>query len=316
MFTGGFSIEDVAQPPEQISVDDNEYQFIGVDAAAGHTHFARYTPEHAEVILASYNASEDRFREDDRWRLQHGDPEQALREYAYQRPWEIEGEIPGHDFYSVSDPEFETGLNEGFGHSVALDDGDYVVPLRAPFGTIADIFEAETQDGNDVFVDYRPDYLELGPEKSLEKYQLEPTVRGHNEITGTKILDEIHVLDRGSEEVYDSFQVDELAEDHFVEELSQVDGVDESLAELLVDDYSNLRTVSWAATSDVAHLENTYDLDAHEFFKALGDAEVYRNEQSPDAGKLHVPEHRDDMEEEDELEEGEDDTVQAGFDDF
>ncbi|WP_058825741.1 hypothetical protein [Haloferax sp. Q22] len=199
---------------------------------------------------------------------------------------------------------------------MVLDDGDYVVPFRAPFGTIADIFEAETQDGNDIFVDYRPDYLEIAPENAMEKYQLEPTVRGHNEITGAKILDEIHVLDRGSEEVYDSFQVDELAEDHFVEELSQVDGVDGSLAELLVDDYSNLRTVSWAATSDVEHVENTYDMDSHDFFKALGDADVYRNEQSPDAGKLHVPEHRDDMEENSSEDPKTDDTVQAGFDDF
>lgn len=130
-------------------------------------------------------------------------------------------------------------------------------------------------------------------------------------------MDEIHVLDRGIEEVYDSFQVDELAEYHFLKVLASVDGVDESLAELLIDDYTNLRTVSRAATSDVEHIENTYDLDAHNFFKALGDADVYRNEQSPEAGKLHVPEHRDDMDQDDlEEDEEEDDTVQAGFDDF
>ncbi|WP_049937211.1 hypothetical protein [Haloplanus natans] len=298
-------------------VDGAEYQFIGVDAAAGHTHFARYTPEHAEVILASYNSSEDRYVEDDRWRLDHGDPEQALREYTYQRPWKIEGEIPSHDFHSVTDPEYNPELNEALEGSIQLDDGEYVLPFRAPFNAVADILETEAEDENDVFVDYRPDYLELAPENALEKYQLEPTVRGHNEITGTKILDKIHILDRGSEEVYDSFQVDELAEDHFVEELSRVDGVDESLAELLVDDYSNLRTVSWAATSDVEHLENTYDMDAHRFFKALGDTEIYRNEQSPDAGKLHIPDHRDDMKQEDlEDVDKEDDSIQAGFDDF
>jgi hypothetical protein len=188
--------------------------------------------------------------------------------------------------------------------------------LRAPFGTVADILEAESEDGNDIFVDYRPDYLELAPAEGMEKYQLEPALRGHNEVTGTKIIDEIHVLDRGSEEIYDSFQVDKLAEDHFIEELTRVDGVDESLAELLVDDYSNLHTVSWAATSDVHHLENTYDLDAHDFFKALGDADIYRNEQSPGAGKLHVPEHRNDMEEEYIEDDEEDDTVQSGFEDF
>ena len=165
-------------------------------------------------------------------------------------------------------------------------------------------------------MDYRPDYLEIAPENALEKVQIEPVVRGHNKVTGTVIPDQYHVLDRGSEEVYSSIQVDELAEDHFIEELSQVDSVDESLAELLVDDYSNLRTVSWAATSDVEHLENTYDMDAHDFFKALGDAGVYRNEQSPESGKLHIPEHRDDMKEEDLEDEEEDDTVQAGFNDF
>jgi len=313
---GGLSIEDLAEPPSEISVDGAEYQFIGVDAHGGHTHFARYTPEHAEVILASYNASEDRFREDDRWRLTNGDPEQALREYQYQRPWEIEEEIPSHDFHSITDPEYEPELNEALEGSVLLDDGDYVVPLRAPFGTVADILEAESQDSDDIFVDYRPDYLELAPEEGMEKYQLEPTLRGHNEITGTRILDEIHVLDRGSEEAYDSFQVDELAEGHFLEELASVDGVDESLADLLIDDYSNLRTVSWAATSDVEHLENTYDMDSHDFFKALGDADIYRNENSPEAGKLHIPEHRDDMEQRDLEEDEEDDTVQAGFDDF
>ena len=317
MYTGGFLIDDLAEPPSEISGEGAEYQFIGVDAAVGHTHFARYTPSHAEVILASYDSSSDKYREDDRWRLEHGDPEQALREYAYQRPWEIKGEIPSHDFHSVTDPEYEPGLNEALEGSIQLDDDDYIVPLRAPFGTVADILEAQSQDSDDIFVDYRPDYLELAPAEGIEKYQLEPALIGHNEVTGTKILDEIHVLDRGSEELYDTFQVDELAEDHFVEELSRVDGVDESLADLLIEDYTNVRTVSWAATSDIEHLENTYDLDANAFFNALGDADVYRNENSPEAGKLHVPEHRDDMEEE-ELEEDEeqDDTVQAGFDDF
>lgn len=157
----------------------------------------------------------------------------------------------------------------------------------------------------------------------MEKYRFEPALRGHNQITGTQILDQISVVDRGSGEVYDTFQVDELAEDHFEQVLATVDGVDESLSELLVDDYSNLRTVSWASTSDVAHLENTYDIDAHEFMKALEMAGIYRNEQSPDSGKLHIPEHRDDMERhgndserQDSVTEQEDDSVQSGFGDF
>lgn len=95
-----------------------------------------------------------------------------------------------------------------------------------------------------------------------------------------------------------------------------MDGVDKSLAEHLIDDYTNLRTVNWAATSDVKHLENKYDLDAYELFKAFGDADVYRNEQSSEAGKLHFPDHRDDMETPGEDEEDEDNTVQAGSDDF
>ncbi|MFB1064890.1 hypothetical protein [Natrinema sp. H-ect4] len=149
----------------------------------------------------------------------------------------------------------------------------------------------------------------------MEKYQLEPTLRGHNEITGTKILDEIHVLDRGSEEVYTSFQVDELAEDHFIEQLLEVEDVNRDEAEFFVDTYTNIRGTIWALTSDTEYVEENLDKDAHELFKALGDTDVYRNENSPDAGKLHVPDHRDDMEEELQEEE-EDDTVQAGFDDF
>lgn len=102
-----------------------------------------------------------------------------------------------------------------------------------------------------------------------------------------------------------------------MDELATVDGVDESLAELLIDDSTNHRTVSWAATNDVQHLENTNDLDAHDFFKPLGDADVYRNEQGPEAGKLHVPRTpwrrvEGNLKEDEE----EDDTVQAGFYDF
>ena len=94
-----------------------------------------------------------------------------------------------------------------------------------------------------------------------------------------------------------------------------MDGVDRSLAKYLIDDYTSLRTVSWTATSDIEY-SNKYDFDAHEFFNALGNADFYRGEQSSEAGKLHVPDHRDDMEAVGEDEEDEDNTVQAGFDDF
>ncbi|SDW45192.1 hypothetical protein SAMN05443574_103307 [Haloarcula vallismortis] len=169
-------------------------------------------------------------------------------------------------------------------------------------------------------MDYRPQYLELAPENSLEKYQLTPGLRGSNEITGTKIIDEISILDRGSEEVYDTFHVDELAQDHFIKQLSTVDGVDTELARLLITDdgegYRNLRTVSWATTSDVENLENKYDLDCHELFKNLGDAGVYRNENSPESGALHLPEHKQEELEEEEENGEEDDSEQVGLSDF
>lgn len=146
-----------------------------------------------------------------------------------------------------------------------------------------------------------------------------PELRGSNEVTGTKILDEVHILDRGSEEVYDTFQVDELAEQYFVEELTGVDGIDSSLADLLIDEYTNLRTVSWATTSDVEHMENTWDIDCHQLFKDLGEAEVYRNEHSADAGVLQMPER---VKEEHGLTDGDEesvaneDTEQVGLSDF
>jgi hypothetical protein len=252
-------------------------------------------------------------------RALHGDPEARVQEYQYQHPWETTvDEIFGHEYRSLPDPEFDPELNQSLSGSIILDDSDYVLPFRAPFSTIAEILEQETADTNDVFVDYRPQYLELTPENALEKYQLSPALRGSNEVTGTKILDEIQVLDRGSEEVYTTFHVDELAEDYFIDRLSDVDGIDSSLAELLIDEYTNLRTVSWATTSDIEHVENTWDLDCHELFKELGDAGVYRNEQSPDAGVLQLPER---VKEEhglndEEVEEQGDDSEQAGLTDF
>ncbi|WP_313694199.1 hypothetical protein [Halorarum halobium] len=194
-----------------------------------------------------------------------------------------------------------------------------MLPFRAPFSTAADILESKTEDSNDIYVDYRPDFLELTPEAALEKYQLTAELRGTNEITGTKILNEIHVLDRGSEEVYDTFHVDDLAEDHFIERLSEVDGVDSSLAELLIDEYTNLRTISWATTSDVTHLENTWDIDAHSLFEELQKAGVYRNEHSPDSGVLQMPERvkkEYGLEEDEQEDEDGEETEQIGLTDF
>lgn len=195
---------------------------------------------------------------------------------------------------------------------------DYVIPFRAPLSTTADILEQETRDNDDTYIDYRPDFLELTPADSLEKYQVTHELRGTNQVTGAEIIDEIHVLDRGSEEVYTSFQVDELAEDYFTEELTQVEQIDSSLAELLIDEYTNLRTVSWATTSDVEHLENTWDIDCHQLFKDLGDAVIYRNEQSPDAGVLQMPERVREEHglDEEEKEKEEEESEQVGLSDF
>jgi len=169
-----------------------------------------------------------------------------------------------------------------------------VVPFRAPCGTAADILKQTADDRDDIFVDYRPQYLELAPSDTTEKYQLSPALRGQNTVTGTRIIDDIHVLDRGSEQVYDRFHVDDLAAPEFIDQLTETDSIDASVAEDLIDEYGNLRTVSWAATSDVDHLENTWGLDDHDLFDELGGVGIYRTEDSPDAGKLHFPERRAD----------------------
>jgi len=312
-------VPDGGEPvPETIELHDQMYRFLGQDAEQGSFHFYRYTPEHAEVVLLSKD-DEGRFREDDMWRMQHGDPEQTLREYAYQHPWKHQEEIQSHNYRSISEPEFQPDLNQSLGGSLLLDDGDYLIPFRSSFGTAASILEQQAEDTDDVFVDYRPQFLELAPADGLEKYQLSPALRGTNKVTGTQIVDEISILDRGSEEVYDTFQVDELAEDYFIEELSTVDGIDSSLAELLIDEYTNLRTVSWATTSDVTHMENTWDLSCRELFKELGEAGVYRNEQSLDAGVLQMPERVKEehgLTDEEGEEEEADDTEQVGLSDF
>jgi hypothetical protein len=311
-------VESTIELPEIIQHHDHEYHFLGTDAEQEHHHFYRYTPEHAEILLLSHD-KEGQLQEDDRIRGFHGDPENTIREYAYQHPWKQEAEeILGHDYRSIPDPDYQEDLNEALGGSLILD--TYVLPFRADFGTATDILEAETEDTQDIFVDYRPRYLELTPENSLEKYQLSPKLRGHNEITGTQIIDEIQILDRGSEEVYTNLQIDELAEQHFIEELTGVDGIDSSLAEQLIDEYTNLRTVSWATTSDVEHMENTWDLDCQELLKELGEVGLYRNEHSPRSGVLQVPERvkeeHDLLEDEELLEEEEDDTEQVGLSDF
>lgn len=262
--------------------------------------------------------------------LEKGDPRDAVQRYKYNNPWQLVEDVARHDFRSLPNPEFRPDLNEGLGGSLGLDEGDYIIPFRAPFSTAAEILEGGAGK-DDVFVDYRPQYLELAPEGALEKYQLAPKLRGDNEVTGTQIIDEVLILDRGSEEVYDSFPVDELAKDFFGEELEGLDIVDRELAGELVEEYSNIRTVSWATTSDVTYLEDEYGMDSSILHDRLHEAGLLRNEHSPDAGVLHFPERRADELPESKQEkyfdtvlkpqsgdeeEREDDTEQVGLTDF
>lgn len=307
--------------------DDREFQYLGQDADQGYHQFYRFTPEQAEVLLTSYD-SEDQLQVDDELRIFQGHPYDRLNEFAYQRGWEDLQEFDRPGYHSIDEPEYRPDLNEGLGGTLFID--DYVLPFRSKFGDAADILKSQSEDDDSVFVDYRPDFVEVAPGGSWEKFRVLPKVRGHNEVTGSKIVDRIHVLDRGAEEVHEEYHVDQLAEDHFIEELSQLEMIDESLAEVLVDEYTNLRTVSWAATSDVAHLENTYDVEPHELFEQLGEEDIYWNEQSPEAGVLHFPERRAEdlseskqemyfgevLEPKEEDENPEDDSKQSGLSDF
>jgi len=289
---GGGSLTLATDVPETLEIHEGEYRFLGTDAEVGHHHFYRYEPEYAEVVLVSEGDDGD-LHVDDRWRLDHGDPKHVLEEYQYQQPWEEQGEIVSHEYRSVPDPEFTPELNSGLGGSLLLDDGEYVLPFRSQFSTAAEILEDQAGSG-DLFVDYRPQFLELAPENALEKYQLSPKLRGGNEVTGTRIVDEVLVLDRGSEEVYSQFQVDKLAEDYFVDRLEDVESLDRNDAEWFVEEYGNLRTASWALTSDTEFVEQQTGYSAEDLFREFGETGVYRNENSADSGVLHFPERRAD----------------------
>lgn len=291
------------------------YHFLGTDPETESGHYYRYTPTHAEILRAtpqSNTDTEDPNEFADRWQLTAGDPKTAVQRYSHQNHINHDGELVDHSYRHLDDPEYTNELNTGLGGSLLLDE-EYTLPFRLEFDKISSILEQEAKSHDDIFVDYRPQYIELTPSEAVEKYRLLPELRGNNEITGTEILDRIHVLDRGSEEQYTEMQVDDLARHRFIDELEPVVD-DQGLAEALIDEYRNLRTVSWAATSDVAHLENTWGLDAHDLFKQLGEKGVYRSEHSPDAGRLHLPERKQpDSGEDVELGEG---SEQAGFSDF
>lgn len=259
-----------------------------MDEEQGYLHFYQYHPDHLEMLLVD-EKQDGEYSVEDQLRAWEGDPELVLREYAYRRHWDVQEEIESHDFRNLSNPEFDPELNTHFGGTIHLDNERYSFPFRASFPTVADILKNTADRNGDVFVDYRPDYLELAPADSMEKYQLVPELRGNSEVTGTEIVDKITVLDRGSEEPLDRFQVDELAEDHFIEQLQQVEGVDSSMAELLIDEYTNPVTVSWAITSDTPYFENHFGLSAEDMFTEFGEAGVYRNKDSRDAGRKHFP---------------------------
>jgi hypothetical protein len=283
--------EDSPGYPETIDTRGAEYRLLGVDEEQGHHHYYRFTPSHAEVLLLSTDEDGD-LVEDDRWRLNHSDPKTRLREYQYQHPWKEIGEIVDHGYRSLTEPRFYPHRNEPLGGSLLLDDERYVLPFRAPVSTAADILEAETKEADDVFIDYRPDFLELAPADATEKYQLVPELRGDNEVSGTRIIDQVLRLDKGSEQVIDSFQLDELARDHFIQCLENIPEFDEETAEVWIDQYGNLRTASWAISHDTEHVENQWGFDPEELFKQFGEADVYRNGDSPEAGTLNFPERR------------------------
>lgn len=275
-----------------MAIHGEEYRFLGTDAEVGHHHFYRYEPEYAEVVLVS-EGEDGELHVDDQWRLDTGDPKHILERYQYNQPWEELGEIVDHEYRSLPEPEYRPEINSELEGSALLDDGEYLVPLRSEFSSAADILEDQVGDG-DVFVDYRPQFIELAPEDALEKYQLTPRLRGSHEVTGTRILDEILILDRGSEEVYDRFQVDELASEYFVDQLEEVESLDSEDAKWFIEEYGNLRTASWALTSDTEFVEQQTGYEAEDLFREFGEVGVYRNEHSPESGVLHFPERRAD----------------------
>lgn len=109
--------------------------------------------------------------------------------------------------------------------------------------------------------------------------------------------DEVRALayrDEAAEETVAFYEIDDIVTPPLQEQLTALPQVDTSLADLLVDEYRNLRTVTWATTSDVAYLENTYDLDAHQLRESLLEHGLARNEHSDHAGPLMFPERRKD----------------------
>lgn len=302
-----------------------EYELLGVDDT-GLLHFYRYTPECVEFVQA--RKTDEDFDRQNIDRVNALNPKSKVEEYLYQSGvyWEEKREVKDHDFRDLPAPEFTASRNQAVGGTVILD--DFQAPMRMDFGSLSEVLSSQ-QGENSFFVDYRPQYVELGPHDSLQKYRLN-SVKKHNSSLSDRILDTVEVVDRGTEIELDSWQVDDLAREHFIESLESGTSLDSSISELLIEDYRNLRTVSWATTSDVTELENKFDIDPSSLRDELKESGLLRNEHSNDAGKLHLSEHKAEnmrheaqrfffgqvlVEQEDEAESTED-TDQAAFDDF
>lgn len=131
---------------------------------------------------------------EDQLTIEHGDDRESLLE-------------------QFPDPRYEPGYNEHFEGSVMLEDEDYVIPVRAPFSVITDILKGRAVELDDVFADSRPEFVELAPSKSLQKYRLVPYPRENGDLEGSSVVwSELEILDRGSCEVVESFCVSELAD--------------------------------------------------------------------------------------------------------
>lgn len=286
--------DDKVTIPGEVDIGGEVYQFLGVDEQDV-VHFYRVNPGSAE--LAYFETGEDGLLPHSRKRIEEGDPVDRLRSYVHNRGWKRHGEVEDPGFRHLSPPEYRPDLNEGLGGTVFLDDEAYVFPARLESDKVFSVLEEQAEESDDVVVDYRPQYFELHVEDAVEDYRLIPELRGNSEITGTEVVDRIGLVDGDDVEI---FELDDLMQDHFVEQLAGVDGVDEDLAQDLIDEYGNLRTASWAVTSDTEFFEEEFGLNAHEMFKEFGEAGVYRNEQSSESGTLNFPERRaDELEDED-----------------
>lgn len=221
-----------------------------------------------------------------------GDPETRLQEYQHYRPWKFREEIKSPDYRLLPEPVYSESPNQHFDGTIHLDDGDYMFPFRAPFSTVADILESQTCE-DDAFHKEAGEFIDLATQDSLDKYRLVSKRRGPK-TTGRDIIGEIQVVEKGSNNILEEINPDKLAEEHYVELLSEIDGVDLPLADLFIQEYGNLRTVSWALTSDTPYMENTYDVDCHQLLQEFQDADVYRGEHNEKAGTLNFPERRAD----------------------